>query len=1118
MNHTRPPQASEAQWHKKEQAVTDSQGFPLDLPQSATRPQRQQPHPDSIPQIIWSGSSASGIAYFNCRWYDFTGLSEAQSLGFSFLAVIHPEDRDRWRACFQQPATVEEIEFRLLGRDDIYKWFVAHIQVNHGPESLLTGTCTNIDKFKKTETALEKQQQLLQALWTKASEGIVLCDSEGAIIAINPAAKQLHGIPANEPAPQEANFFEQNKPGIDSGQTTLQSLEYSYYEADGKTPIKRDESPLLRALNGEVVSEVEMRVVSADGSRRSLLATGTAIVNNRGDKLGALVTLRDITAQKQKEELWLQTQERYQLIAENSSELICRLRAGIYLYVSPAALRLLGYAPTELIGRDALELIHPEQRTEIQKIYQSIFSERASTTLTNRLRRKDGNYIWVETTLLPRFKAAGFGGEEIISITREITVRKQLEAEIGNLYREIDRLTRKHSIHLQAANQLKDELLGRELAVRANLIATQEHYRTEQQRMIGAMHLLIEASSLFASSLDSETVLVSLAQLIVPYLGDWCVINAVDAYQTCRCVAVAHKDPAKENLIWQLQQRYPVEADGSYSYLKPLNSGGINKSDEIYVEFGISDQQLQTLAVDAEHFALLKKLNFRSYICLPLRLGQQSFGSILFVLSDKNRRYSPADLTLAEDLGHRTASALEKVQLYREAQQTSKNLSQVILVLDQQQQQLRTLQRLTNLLNQSLTDLPGLLQVMVDAVCESVPGAMFCLIVLHNPATNRLELVATAGTGTEHLPLRMPLYTEDGLLSTVFSTGASSLLRHSEPGDDGEGVELPAAVYGVPIESAQAGRLGVLATGNWNDPQAFDYEMWQQLLVAVGEQAAIAINNARLIHILEEREELVAEQNHILASQNKELAHQREHIQLQNLQLLQAARLKTQFLATMSHELRTPLNAIIGFAQLLLRNRSYELPAPQQDMAQRILNNGKSLLMLINDILDLSKIEAGIRDVKPETFEITHLINATVQQFKPQAEEKNLTLAFRSENLQNHWVFLDKSCLRQVLINLVSNAIKFTDAGSVEVEVSDLEPNRVEILVKDTGIGISETELKHIFEAFRQVDQTLTRRFPGTGLGLAITDSLVQLMRGTISLESTLGKGSLFKIILPRHS
>ena len=174
--------------------------------------------------------------------------------------------------------------------------------------------------------------------------------------------------------------------------------------------------------------------------------------------------------------------------------------------------------------------------------------------------------------------------------------------------------------------------------------------------------------------------------------------------------------------------------------------------------------------------------------------------------------------------------------------------------------------------------------------------------------------------------------------------------------------------------------------------------------------------------------------------------------------------------------------------------------------------------MLINDILDLSKIEAGIRDVKPENFEITQLINAAVQQFKSQAEEKNLTLTFLPENLKNPVVVLDKSCLRQVLINLISNAIKFTDAGSVEVEVSDPEPNSVEIVVKDTGIGISENELKHIFEAFRQVDQTLTRRFPGTGLGLAITDSLVQLMRGKISLESTQGKGSIFKIILPRHS
>ncbi|HEY9810115.1 MAG TPA: PAS domain S-box protein [Halomicronema sp.] len=1118
MNYTRPQQSSEAHWQKKEHPVTESQAFTLGLSPLASKHQRQAPHPDNLPQIIWSASPGGGIVYFNRRWYEMTGLSEAESLGWGFLSVIHPEDRDQWRAGLQNPAGVEEIEFRLLEKGKTYKWFVAHIQVNRGENPQITGTCTNIDKYKKDQTALEQEQQILKVLWANVSEGIIICDSEGVVTAINEAAQQLYGLPVNQRTPAEPAFLNENESSIYPYQQRLQFLKHSYYQPDGKTPLKRDESPVFRALSGEVVSGMEISLISINGQRRSLLATGSPIINNSGDKLGALVALRDITAHKQAENFGRQIQKRYELLAENSTELICRLRAGIYVYVSPSVTRLLGYLPSELIGRDVGELLHPEHLIEIKKVYQNIFSEPIGKNLITSLRRKDGSYIWVETTLLPEFKTEGEGGNEIISITREITLRKQLEAKIEALYYEIDRLTSKHSIHLQAANQLKDELLGREKALRYHLLASQEYYRSEQQRMIGAMHLLIEASSLLAGDLNNEMAFVRLAQLIVPYLGDWCVINTFDNSLNCRCVAVAHKEPAKENLIWELQQRYPVEADGSYSYLKRLKAGENNNLDEISVRFGISDQQLQSLAVDAKHLALLKELDFRSYICLPLRLGQQIFGSILFVLCDKNRRYSPADLTLAEDLGHRTACALEKVQLYREAQQVSKNLSQVILVLDEQQQQLRTLQRLTNLLNQSLADLPGLLQVMVDAVCESVPGAMFCLIVLQNPATNRLELVATAGAGTEHLPLRMPLYTEDGLLSTVFSSGTSRLLRHSEAPNDGEELHLPAAVYGVPIESAQAGRLGVLATGNWNDPQAFDYEMWQQLLVAVGEQAAIAINNARLINILEEREELVAEQNHILARQNQELAHQREHIQLQNLQLLEAARLKTQFLATMSHELRTPLNAIIGFAQLLLRNRSYELPPQQKDMAQRILNNGKSLLMLINDILDLSKIEAGIRDLKPESFDIALLINASVQQFKPQAEEKNLTLVFRSENLENPLVVLDKSCLRQVLINLISNAIKFTESGSVEVEVSDAEPNRVEILVKDTGIGISETELRHIFEAFRQVDQTLTRRFPGTGLGLAITDSLVQLMRGNINLESTPGKGSIFKVLLPRHS
>jgi signal transduction histidine kinase len=277
-------------------------------------------------------------------------------------------------------------------------------------------------------------------------------------------------------------------------------------------------------------------------------------------------------------------------------------------------------------------------------------------------------------------------------------------------------------------------------------------------------------------------------------------------------------------------------------------------------------------------------------------------------------------------------------------------------------------------------------------------------------------------------------------------------------------------------------------------------------LASFGVQAAIAIGNAQLIN----------------------------QIEAQNAQLLEATQLKSQFLANMSHELRTPMNAIIGFSQVLLRQRRDPLTQSQTDMVERILRNGKSLLELINDILDLSKIEAGRMEPHPEFFNLDELIYHTCESLQPLASNKNLDFIF-----QNHigkcTIYHDPLRIKQVVTNLVSNAIKFTDKGEVRVELmvhalpenADETPQGSEtdastaiasdilIAVRDTGIGIDPEFQRTIFEQFRQVDQSSTRRYGGTGLGLAITEQLVRMMGGKISLESTVGKGSTFTVEMP---
>jgi PAS domain S-box-containing protein len=504
------------------------------------------------------------------------------------------------------------------------------------------------------------------------------------------------------------------------------------------------------------------------------------------------------------------------------------------------------------------------------------------------------------------------------------------------------------------------------------------------------------------------------------------------------------------------------------------------------------------------------------------------------------------DITPAKQVEEELRSRLEQLEniyqinarLYRDSQEASDNLRRAVLILGEQQQQLRTLQRLSNLLNQHLANLPELLQVMAQSVCDAIAAAQFCFIVLHNsqcdreayPKQNCMVLTVTAGNGTERLQLD-----EDGWLNQVVSTVGDFKSAHNQEIINYQCPMLhdylPASVCTVAINSPQGGCLGVLGIGNWEDREAFDEED-RHLLVAVGEQAAIAINNAQLIKTLEEREERLAEQNEVLASQNRELENQRQQIQMQNLQLMEAARLKSQFLATMSHELRTPMNAVIGFSQLLLhssaRSRSQSkgqsrtqskgqaLTPEQENMVQRILDNGKHLLSLIDDILDLSKIESGRMELAPEPVNLETVLTNAVEEFRARAQEKNLDLQVEI-GLHNSVVVNDSVRLRQIIVNLLSNAIKFTSAGFVRVEVSETSPDQIVIAVKDSGIGIAQENLERIFETFRQIDQSLAKKYYGTGLGLAIIKSLVQMMNGKITVQSVLGEGSTFKIEIPRE-
>lgn len=257
------------------------------------------------------------------------------------------------------------------------------------------------------------------------------------------------------------------------------------------------------------------------------------------------------------------------------------------------------------------------------------------------------------------------------------------------------------------------------------------------------------------------------------------------------------------------------------------------------------------------------------------------------------------------------------------------------------------------------------------------------------------------------------------------------------------------------------------------------------------------------------------EQKTLLDVQNRDLKLAQEEVENKSKNLEEANRYKSEFLANMSHELRTPLNSTLILSKLLKDNPKGNLNDEQVMYADTIYSAGNDLLSLINDILDLSKVEAGKLDIFIEKFSVEQMVNAIAQTFKPIFDDKKVAFITKIDPEAKILIHSDRLRLEQILKNLISNAAKFTLKGSVTLEVSLKNESEIAFSVIDTGIGIPNEQLEIIFEAFRQADGTTNRKFGGTGLGLTISRNLSSLLRGDIEVESKVNQGSKFTLTLP---
>ncbi len=436
-----------------------------------------------------------------------------------------------------------------------------------------------------------------------------------------------------------------------------------------------------------------------------------------------------------------------------------------------------------------------------------------------------------------------------------------------------------------------------------------------------------------------------------------------------------------------------------------------------------------------------------------------------------------------------------------------------IIILNQKTEQIERLMLAEN-------DPRLFFRTIMTRLCEST-GAQIATVYLYNKPSQTFDLFESIGL-EEPARKSFPAEALEGDIGLAVTTRKVQHITHI-PGDTpmrfpaAGGMITPREIITAPVAVGDD-VIAVISLATIKNFSKQDSELVKEILAALSARIEGILSYQKVRELsakleiqnqeLEMQKKELMTQSTILGRQNTELETQKQH-------LAEASRLKTNFLSNMSHELRTPLNSVIALTGVLNRRLEGKIPAEEHSYLEVIERNGKNLLALINDILDISRIESGRVEMECTDFNLTELISGIVSMIAPQASQKNITIDFAPEK-ESMVIHSDAGKIYHILQNIISNAVKFTDKGGVHISTSQPD-DKVNITIKDTGIGIAEEHLPYIFDEFRQGDSSTSKRYGGTGLGLALAKKYADLINGKINVQSQVGKGSDFTLSVPVH-
>lgn len=483
---------------------------------------------------------------------------------------------------------------------------------------------------------------------------------------------------------------------------------------------------------------------------------------------------------------------------------------------------------------------------------------------------------------------------------------------------------------------------------------------------------------------------------------------------------------------------------------------------------------------------LMSRLQVRAKMVVPILQGQALWGVLAVHQCSAPRLWQPFEVGLLEQLAAQVALALQQAQLFSQVQQ--------------QAQREQLLNQLSRALNSSL-DPEHILQEIANRTGECFGVDRVLIFTLNGQVQVRQEW-RTSDQVVSMLNFAVPLAEFPDLVDPESDFNRHQVFHSPDFAREPATVTRKKlvnqmqvrSVLSVPIFIRQQ-LFGMLSLHTVTCHRQFSDEEIQ-LLQQIADQAAIALYNAQSYEYLEQ----------LVQERTQELEQEKRVSEVAN-------RAKSEFLATMSHELRTPLNAILGLSQILLNQLFGGLNPKQLEYISHIHSSGEHLLQLINDILDLAKVEAGQETLTLTPVVIPELCDYCLALVREQAYQQGLQLVSQIDPAIEILI-ADERRLRQMLLNLLSNAVKFTPAGTVSL-IIEKQPDGVAFIVEDTGIGIAPEKLPLLFQPFSQLDSQLNRQYPGTGLGLVLTRNLSRLHGGNVTVQSTPGRGSRFTLYLP---